>query len=134
MVSPAGSPRITGWGAYEEVLRGDPIFVYQNNISTGNVRSCGAIAQGTQYTWDHRHPAYSTALLWKTIDGDNAPDASGSVLCLGRPGDSQARAVLFQNFEGQVVKSEDARGPDGATLKGGFLLSEEIRQSEILMS
>lgn len=134
LISPAGSPCIAGRRPYEEVLHGDSIFVYQNNISTGNVRSCEAIAQGTQYTWDDRYPTYSTALLWRTVDGDNAPDASGSVLCLGKPDDSHVRVVLFQNFEGQVVRSEDVRGPDGATFKGVFLLLEEIRQSEIVMS
>lgn len=42
----------------------------------------------------------------------------------GKPDDTHVRAVLFQNFEGQVVRSEDVRGPDGAIFKGGFLLPE----------
>lgn len=46
----------------------------------------------------------------------------------------QARAVLFQDFEGQVVKSEDVQGPDSAKFRGGFLLPEEIQKSEIVMS
>lgn len=67
---------------------------------------------------ERQNPTYSTALLWRAV-GNDALDASGSVLCLVNADDSHVCAVLFQNFEGQVVKSEDVRGADGAIFKGG---------------
>lgn len=102
LISPAGSPWITGWGAFEEVLRGNPILVYQNNISTGNVRYCEAVAQGTQYTWDDRYPTYSTALIWRTADGDNAPDAPGNVLCLGNQMTHMFAPCSFRTLRGRL--------------------------------
>lgn len=47
---------------------------------------------------------------------------SGSVLCVGQP--SAGQPLLFQNFE---------QGFKGLILKGGFILPEEIRRSDILL-
>jgi hypothetical protein len=64
----------------------------------------------------------------------------GSVLCLGKITDETAEAIVFQNFQTPLMfknVAEDHRdqlnGEHRATVKGGFLLPEEIRHSTIEM-
>jgi hypothetical protein len=101
-----------------------------------------AIAAGAEYSWSRRAVSPSIALLWRTAyDPDTASGFSGSVLCLGRKTDSEARAIVFQNFQVPVRQDDvihDHRKLLGwdhhAVLKAGFLLPEEIRQSVIQMT
>ena len=148
-MSPIGSPNINGWAPYEEALAGNPVFLYRHNVFTGNHNMLAgrgvtgteqeAIVSGTQYSWERRSRKLGTSLLWRTAhDGDDLTGASGSVLCLGKPTDPYVRALLFQNYEGKLVPDKGMKIPahirknDRATFKAGFLLPEEIRQSEIV--
>ncbi|KAJ5193414.1 hypothetical protein N7449_009556 [Penicillium cf. viridicatum] len=144
LTNPPYTPRVTEWGPYEEALQGRPVFVHRYNIATGSsftYQGHGVTAQahqciihGTQYSWDAR--AFGTALLWRTLrDTDSVRGASGSVLCLGEPQHETARALLFQNFEGPLTASEYVHideNEDAPSFKGGFLLPEEIRRSQII--
>lgn len=151
LVNPPRTPRIVGWGSYEAVLQGSRVFLIRHNIDTGNfhtypgqgisMKAREAITHGTQYSWDLKTRAVSTALLWRTdCDGDSVEGASGSILCLGQVTDPTAQAVLFQNFEGPLEHSHtmedyrpmrDSDRKTRATFKGGFLLPAEIRKSDI---
>lgn len=146
LTNPPGTPRITGWGSYEEALQGRPVFVSRYNAESGSrhtneghgvtAQVQQAIIHGTQYTWDDGTQTQGTALLWRTVgDTDSIEGASGSVLCLGKPEDETARALLFQNFQGPLMsigKEDDNRQEIYARFKGGFLLPEEIRYSQII--
>lgn len=137
---------MTEWGPYEEALQGRPVFANFYNITTGyqpTFRDHGVTAQtrqciihGTQYRWDERTRAFGTVLLWRMIrDTDKVRETSGSVLCLGEPHHGTARALLFQNFEGTLTASEHVninKYKDPPSFKGGFLLPEEIRHSQII--
>ncbi|CAI7661539.1 unnamed protein product [Penicillium viridicatum] len=87
-----------------------------------------------QYSWDA--PAFGTALLWRALrDTDSVRGALGSVLCLGEPQRETTRALLFQNTEGPLTASEHIHieeNGDAPSFKGGFLLLEEIRRSQII--
>ncbi|KXG51690.1 uncharacterized protein PGRI_090830 [Penicillium griseofulvum] len=144
LTNPPHTPRVTEWGPYEEALQGRPVLVYRYNIATGNsfihqgygipTQAHQCIIHGAQYSWDAR--AFGTALLWRTLrDTESVRGASGSVLCLGEPQHETARALLFQNFEGPLPASEHVhidKNEDVPTFKGGFLLPEEIRRSQII--
>jgi hypothetical protein len=151
MIRPSGIPRIVGWGNYNEVLDSHSVFVIGFNLSTGNPRhSVGtgvsrnahqAIAEGPEYLWDKHSCSQSISILWRTThNGDSLQGLSGATLCLGRPDDETCFAVCFQNFEAPLRSQHlvnDYRGPPGdsvarSTLKGGSLLSPEIRSSEII--
>lgn len=96
-----------------------------------------SIIHGTQYSWEERTRAQGTALLWRTIrDTDTVEQASGSVLCLGNPQDETAKALLFQNFQGPLMATEhvEISKEDSPSFKGGFLLPEDIRNSQIIMA
>lgn len=48
-------------------------------------------------------PRNDRSLLWRTaFGGQRVMGASGSVLCLGRLNDDQAKAIVFQNAEGPL--------------------------------
>ncbi|KAJ5800686.1 uncharacterized protein N7518_002754 [Penicillium psychrosexuale] len=141
---PPHTPRVTEWGPYEAALQGRPVFLHRYHISTGRTfthqghgvttQAQQCIIHGTQYSWDAR--AFGTALLWRTLrDTDSVRGASGSVLCLGEPQHETARALLFQNFEAPLTASENVHideKEDAPVFKGGFLLPEEIRRSQII--
>lgn len=74
------------------------------------------------------------------MSGAQAPDGKWhwnhhSVLCPGRPSDSTSQAILFQNFQVRYLASKDAdpRRRYFALVKAGFLLSENIRSSTIVL-
>ncbi len=100
-----------------------------------------AIAAGCEYSWTRKAVSQNTALLWRTAyDPDCVMGFPGSVLCLGKITDETAEAIVFQNFQTPLMfknVAEDHRdqlnGEHRATVKGGFLLPEEIRHSTIEM-
>jgi hypothetical protein len=145
------TPSIVGWGSYKAVLDGGPVFMTRLNVTTGRWRqSAGqgvsiatqlAIAAGCDYSWTRRAVSQKTALLWRTAyDADCVMGYSGSVLCLGKPTDATAQAVVFQNFQAPL-RSENVihdyrdplAGDHRSFVTGGFLLPEEIRQCTIEM-
>lgn len=150
-MSPPGLPLISNWGSYAEVLDGAPIFICRLNVvvdrwsvmqGQGMSKAAeAAVAMGSDYTWDRVTRSQNIALLWRTNhDCDSLQGLSGSVLCLGRPTDTTAQAVLFQNYEAplkaeQVVPDHrpNLQPPFRTTFKAGLLLPDEIRRSQIQM-
>ncbi|KAJ5944107.1 hypothetical protein N7516_004275 [Penicillium verrucosum] len=152
MVTPNHTPQVSGWGAYKDVLDGNPVFVTGFNVSTGNqIRRIGtgisrrahqAIVEGSQYFWDKELLSQSVSILWRTQnDQDSLQGLSGTALCLGLVSDKTCLAVCFQNFESplrsQASLNEDHRGTPsheypGIRIKGGFLLPPEMRECQIL--
>jgi hypothetical protein len=148
--SSPGLPAIDGWGEYSDVLDGGAVFVTRIKMCTGAWRQLEgtglsreaqrAVIAGAEYVWDKTTCSQTASLLWRTENvSDSARSFSGSVLCLGKPTDRVVKAVLFQNFETPVKPwdlGEDYLGvPENenrpVALKGGFLLPQEIRESEI---
>jgi hypothetical protein len=134
--SPATVPKITRWADYDEALDGKPAFVMRlDGASRNSVQP--ALVEGTAYFWD-AGGRVSASLFWRTPDDfDDVSETSGAVLCLGRPGDEEAKAVVFQNYEAPMREWADRKLRDELVdrhdcLKGGFVLPQEIRQSEIL--
>jgi hypothetical protein len=135
--------------AYEEALDGGPLFVCRLNVSTGvwrHLESRGvspeaqdAIALGSEYTWQKTCTARNVALLWRTnYDHDRGQGFSGIVMCLGRSTDPTARALLFQNYDTPIKPEHVSLDYEGKvtdewnpTVKAGFLLPREIRESTI---
>jgi hypothetical protein len=152
MTTPSGVPRIIGWANYKDLLDGHPVFVTGFNVMTGNLKQFEgtgvslaaqrAIVEGAEYLWEEISCSQSASVLWRTsYDGDSVVGLSGATLCLGRPSDETCRAVCFQNFE-MPLRREQVQGDHKAapgegvarpTIKGGFLLPEEIRCAEILV-
>jgi hypothetical protein len=130
-------------------MDGAPIFMVAMNAQTGRFwaqegtamssKAQEAVISGTEYLWDKEALSQSAALLWRTgFDSDDVAGYSGSVLCEGKPTDAEAKAVLFQNFQGHLKsQAADADGRPVADneyqpmYKGGFLLPQEIRESAI---
>ena len=147
ITSPVGAPRIVGWAGYNEVLNGGSVFIVNSNLVTGNQSlrtgsGVSALAAGSEYFWERRLLSRSVSLLWRTVDdADTMEGFSGSVLCLGQLHAETCRAVCFQNFQTPLYSKEllrhDYRGPSletisSPTVKGGFLLPNEVREAEIL--
>lgn len=121
----------------DEVLEGGPLFLASQDSPIAQQ----ALGVGMAYFWDWESGTSSRSFLWRTIpDGMNSIGGSGSVLALGRPTDSTAQAVVFQNFEfpldytalgGHTLREEDLeRVP---TAQGGFLLPKEISDAAIIV-
>ncbi|KAJ5476939.1 hypothetical protein N7539_007083 [Penicillium diatomitis] len=151
--APPKTPRVTGWGEYQALLNGGPAFVTGFNINTGNLKKfeCTgisrqaqvAISEGSQYCWDRTVTSQSVSLLWRTgHDWDSVTGLSGSALCLGNLADNTCLAVCFQNFEcplatRDLLKDDHRPLPipqHRMTIKGGFLLPPDVRETEILCS
>ena len=151
MTNPPNLPLIDGWASYCDVLDGGRVFLCRMNVQTRGWRvlegqsmsteAQTALILGSEYTWDRESRTQNVALLWRTEwDHESVQGASGSVLCLGRPTDSVAKAVVFQNYEG-LLRPEDVRNDyrpevtqaQPARFKGGFLLPREIREAEIIL-
>lgn len=147
ITSPPGVGMVTGWADYIDALEGKPVFTTTSDVSINQERRVeGQIAtnstkqamiEGAEYVWESS--AITASLLWRTIGKDNQPvdKFSGPVLCLGRPTDENVKAVVFQNYV-TPVKEWQIRGEDplsstfNPTMKAGFLLPSEIRESEII--
>lgn len=128
-------PMITGWANYEEALDGKPACIVTLNGTTGT-KMKQAVVEGTEYFWDARGRV-STSLFWRTEDGfDVAEGESSAVLCLGKPGDSELKAVVFQNYEAPRREWADNERriltDRRESFMGGFVLPREIRESEIV--
>lgn len=127
-------PRIDGWGSIRDALGGTPLFTIPAS-PYGKVRE--AIAEGTQYLRDKEAGKQFMALLWRTAplqseleglsqedirartDEFQKSDYSGDLLCVGRPTDKTAKALLFQNFS---VSPCVAESPTVFNVQGGFAL------------
>ncbi|KAJ5102462.1 hypothetical protein N7532_002991 [Penicillium argentinense] len=105
-----------------------------------------AMIDGAQYHWDKQSREPTTSLLWTTLfDSERVLGWSGSLLCLGTPHNGEiSRPLLFQNFEfpwqshptGKQVRRKKVFGISSFTkesVKGGFLLPAQIRNSRILL-
>jgi hypothetical protein len=147
IVSPPGVGVIDSWASYRDALDGYPVFASMSYCVDTDIRRTdqgmiateatkAAVVQGAEYFWVSR--AVSASLLWRT-EWDNVPllGFSGSVLCLGRPSDAKVSAVVFQNYQTpikriQVLREADLTGESGWTIKAGFILPQEIRESTIV--
>ncbi|KAJ6119391.1 hypothetical protein N7523_003671 [Penicillium sp. IBT 18751x] len=142
VTSPPGYPVLSEWAPYREVLAGAPLYAVSMNAQTQRWRVIegekvplaveNAVLLGSQNFWDREAYRADVSLLWRTVDGvDSASGYSGSALCVGVPGDNgQGKAALFQNFETGLRVWNDP--PMFASIKGGFLLPTEIRNSVIV--
>ncbi|MCJ1349457.1 hypothetical protein MMC31_007697 [Peltigera leucophlebia] len=151
LVNAPSGPLLTGWGSYASVLDWGSVFVYRINMAPGrwrNLTGSGvsrstqvAIAAGAEYLWDRAAVTPGISLLWRSLaNADTAQGYSGSVLCLGKPTDATALAVVFQNFETPLKPQHDSRnrkdelkGQKFLWFKAGFLLPAETREAEIQM-
>ncbi|EZG09084.1 hypothetical protein H106_01768 [Trichophyton rubrum CBS 735.88] len=98
-----------------------------------------ALLEGTEYLWDRDNLTSSAALIWRTVPADlDLRTWSGCALCLGSPSDRTVQVVAFQNFQCTIRRDGTESDPNERTtfdyFKGGFLLPEEIRQAEIILS
>lgn len=151
ITNPPGVGIVNEWANYKDALDGKPVFVARFRVWVNSaVKEYGvtsteatkqALVEGTEYLWIER--AVSASFLWRTIDGDRRSIGgfSGSVLCLGRPTDTSVKAVVFQNYETPIRLLSQIRGGERPLnndepwlMKAGFLLPQEIRDSQILMS
>lgn len=104
---PSNTPEIDGWGCVEDALEGQPLFVA--SVEDGHGKTTSAVAEGMQYLWDDRTVTQSASLLWRTVPSEEslkelssggvkaAPlqRKPGSLLCLGQPTDTTAKALVF---------------------------------------
>lgn len=136
------------WGSYADALSGAKLYVVRMNVTTGNwevkqgaadtiAARCSTVV-ATQYLWCRVTRAQTCSLLWIAEPEPFSPGVgwSGSVLCLGKPTDKSAKAVVFQNYEDVYrcsVNSLTGQSTD-IIVKGGFLLPLEIRCSQIVSS
>lgn len=150
LVNSPNGPLLTGWGSYASVLDGGSVFMYRINVATRRWRHLTgsgvsrptqvAIAAGAEHSWESAAVAPTTSLLWMTpSNADTAQGYSGSVLCLGKPTDPTAFAVVFQNFESALKSRHGLSNQKGVKdeevmwFKAGFLLPAEIREATIQM-
>lgn len=140
--------QVVDWAPYEDALDGQPVFtclfhVWDKaaEIIEGGLASRAtqeAVVIGSEYIWEKNATSQSASILWRTdSDLTTAAGFSGSTLCVGKPSDKYVKALVFQNFQKPITSSEVA-GNDrvlsneyGCLIKGGFVLPQEIRDSEI---
>lgn len=148
---------IAEWGSIEEALAGAPIFcaipnvtrgfslgakLLEGTVATEGFRS--ALVHGSQTIWER--DMIKVSFLWRTTrDVDFAQGFSGGVICLGKPPEKNCKPLLFQNFAHTVRKWPKGeprqiktvkrfRKSVIETIKGGFLLPDEIRNSRIILT
>lgn len=138
---------VIGWANYENALDGQPVFAclfnVWNQIQTieGDLASRAtqkAVVIGSESLWIRDAVSQSASILWRTeSDFTTASGWSGSALCVGKPTDRYVKALVFQNFQ-KPFTSVDVAGGDrqlsseyGCSIKGGFVLPQEIRDFEI---
>ncbi|KAF8247725.1 hypothetical protein K440DRAFT_628282 [Wilcoxina mikolae CBS 423.85] len=98
--------------------------VYEGRVLPESVQE--DLVTAAQYTWETESRRVSRSLLWRTLPQDDisVQSASGSVLCIGHPGASTARAVVFQNF--QSVFSRDVAGRHVLQLETAGLVADHL--------
>ena len=145
--SPPNVGEVVDWAAYEDALDGQPLFcclfhfgdkaaeILEGGIASRETQE--ALVIGSEYIWEKKAVTQSASILWRTNqDYTTASGWSGSTLCVGKPSDKQVKALLFQNFQ-KHIRSSEVAGNDrelskyGCWIKGGFVLPQEIRDSEI---
>lgn len=137
VVSPPGYPVISGWATYSEALSGACVYAVRLNAVVGSWRALqGHVDQealskatvlGSQYLWEEQARSQSASLIWRTAENSSPANGwSGSVLCLGKPGDATSQAIVFQNYQIRCIDQQDF-----ALLKAGFLLPDEIRAATV---
>ena len=155
-------PTIDGWANLADVLDGGELFLttqllhrappsVQENASGVAIldeprgvmapEQQLAIAEGTQYLFNHKTLDVSVSLLWRVAATDKTQMASvqgfsrGGVLCLGKPTSPTAKAVVFQNFELPVYIAKGIipgnvwHEDPSFDVKGGFILPREIQEA-----
>ena len=139
---------VDGWANYEDALDGKAVFtclfdVWVNKTQTiqGDLASRAtqkAVVMGSEYLWVKDAVSQSASILWRTeLDHTTASGWSGSALCVGKSTDKYVKALVFQNFQKPVTSLDVAAndrelsGDYGCCIKGGFVLPQEIRDSEI---
>ncbi|KAJ5296954.1 uncharacterized protein N7443_007847 [Penicillium atrosanguineum] len=142
--SPPGYPTVTGWADYSAALDGQEVYVvcHQTNVARwrvirGNLDSTlfkRAAVLGTGYMWDRKRKSQSSFLLWHTGTQLTPADGwSGAPLCLGRPSDTAAKAVVFQNFQrSYFLAGPSLNTKNFALAKAGFLLPPDVKSSTIV--
>lgn len=148
--SPTGVASVDGWARYEDALDGQPVFACLFNawknklkILEGNVGAKAtqqAVVVGSEHLWLKKAHSQSASILWRTEkDWVSSKGWSGSALCVGKPTDLTAKALVFQNYETPIRHGEIAAndrplvGDNGGwVIKGGFLLPQEIREAELV--
>lgn len=143
VVSPPGYPIISTWARYEEVLAGAPLYAVALNTQTHNWRAtdeaklvpamANSVLLWSEYIWEREANNQSVSMLWRSQDGvDSATGYFGSVLCAGTPTDQCGAAVVFKNYETGLRLWEFDGTSSLASIKAGFLLPGEIRESTIV--
>ncbi|KAJ5101432.1 hypothetical protein NUU61_003654 [Penicillium alfredii] len=149
--NPSRAPRIVGWGDYREALDGHFAFAMALSATTDHPKERKridmfgtlqkAIVEGTEYLWDRKSRTQSSSIIWRAMhDGTDMEGLSGSLLCLGQPTDPKCRAVLMKHWETPICPQHfdvtdlaSARGDvSWSSIKGGFLLPQDVRNAEIL--
>ena len=123
----------------DDVLAGGDMFVCRVGLH-GDIAdergirhdaSTRALIVGAEYLWGDGH--LKRSFLWRTTEGKGSISGfSGAVLVAGKPSDKHAKAICFQSWEDLLT---EAGGMEGTRpwIRGGFMLPEDIKQSEILM-
>ncbi|PWY90385.1 hypothetical protein BO94DRAFT_23768 [Aspergillus sclerotioniger CBS 115572] len=139
LASPPGYPQVTEWGEYVAALEQQSVYAVCHHsyidkwcCTTGTADGTlfkRATVVGSGYTWDKEYRTQNAFLLWHTGKEISPADGwSGSPLCLGRPQDATAKALVFQNLQRACRLGHSGQE---VLIKGGFLLPAEIRKSEI---
>lgn len=143
------------WASYEDAIQGAPmiacVFDYMTtkhgrllrDISNEQIRV--ALLEGHGNIWIQTALDSSASILWRTQEDQiDARGFSGSVLCIGSAHD-KCRPLLFQNFQLRIMEWPDGERqrnpvdlPPGVnhpnpTIKGGFVLPDEIRAARIML-
>lgn len=146
--SPPNVGEVVDWAAYEDALDGQPVFcclfhvgdkaaeILEGGIASRETQE--ALVIGSEYIWEKNAVTQTASILWRTNqDHTTASGWSGSTLCVEKSSDKQVKALLFQNFQ-KYIRSSEVAGNDrelsneyGCLIKGGFVLPQEIRDSEI---
>ncbi|RPA70950.1 hypothetical protein BJ508DRAFT_382209 [Ascobolus immersus RN42] len=171
LLPPINGPRLeTSFADPEAALGPTPVFTLRQKVQfpdkpeifkgdTMSREQKTELVEGTTYLWEKDQ--YVRSLLWRTeCDYVSVRGASGSVLCIGSPGQagSKVQAVVFQNYQSQFpfpwslqktqprpksqyrptigplanTKALTDVCPTNFTLKGGFFLPDAVKNGTIL--
>ncbi|KAK2874954.1 hypothetical protein FQN49_001928 [Arthroderma sp. PD_2] len=150
-ILPPGGIRELQWAEYQDAFdNAGSVFVCKFNADTGlghmrrghivSEEVQKAVIEGSEYLWDLDTMSSSAAIIWRTIPTRNGVEGwSGSALCLGKALDRLVKVVAFQSFQLAIPKEVDKTGlyPKGGVIfesyKGGYVLPQEVRESEIIV-